>query len=154
MGILTLTIITCSSPMSKDSYLEKFTEFISEVKIENSNYNKKDWKEKDKKYTKFTDEWYNKFKDELTWKEQIAIKKYCFQYQLIKTKGIAGNYFDNYLKSDYKNLKKQVQYYVENDMQDDIDLIIKQAEEAGESATEALKDILEEVENELNKTQK
>ena len=150
MGILTLTIITCSTPMSKDSYLEKFKEFISEVKKENSNYNEKDWKEKDKKYTKFIDEWYNKFKDELTWKEQIVIKKYCFQYQLIKTKGIAGNY----LKSDYKKLKKQVQYYVENDMQDDIDLIMKQAEEAGESATKALKDILEEVENELNKTQK
>lgn len=138
-GILTL-LYSCS-PMTKESYLKDYKDFISEVCSENSNYTEKDWKNADEKFQKYSKEWYNKFKDEILLKEQIVLAKYQVQYNLYKYKGNANEIISNVF-GNYNKLEKKVKYYAENDMSDDIDFLISQANEIGSTATEMLSKIL------------
>jgi len=147
IGILTL-LYSCS-PMTKESYLEDYKQFIAEVSDENSNYSENDWKNADEKYNKFTGEWHKKFEDELVWKEQIVLTKYQVQYKLYRYKGnateVLGEIFGN-----YNEVKKQVKYYSENNMDNDIQFLMKQANELGGTYTKMLEDIFVELDIDLN----
>lgn len=137
----TLTLLYSCSPMTKESYLEDYKKFITEVSSENSTYSESDWQNADKRFNKYRGEWYEKFEDELIWKEQIVLAKYEVQYNLYKYKESASEIINEVFGS-YNDLEKKVKFYAENDMSDDIDFLIKQANEIGGSATEMLSKIL------------
>jgi hypothetical protein len=136
-----LTLLYSCSPMTKESYLQDYKSFINEVGSENSTYNEKDWSNADEKFNKYSGEWYNKFKDEILWKEQIVLAKYEVQYNLYKYKGDAKNIISD-IFGTYNELEKKVKYYADNDMTDDIDFLIKQANEIGGTAVKMLDEIL------------
>lgn len=153
MVLMLILLITSCSPQSKESYLEDYKEFISEVRKENKGYTEQNWEKTDEKYKKFSGEWKKKFKDEFTWKEQIILTKYEFQYNLIKTKKSSVEFFNTYLKEDYDKLKEQIKYYSENEMDDDIKFLMKEAKEIGDSATKVIEEIFIELNIEIKKIQ-
>ena len=140
-------IAACSAPMSKESYLKKYEAFIKEVSNKNKDYDEKAWKNADEKYEKFQGEWYDKFKDEFTWQEQLEITKFSVEYNLYKAKDSSISLFNTYLKGDYEKLKEKIKYYKDNNMEEDIDKLLKEAKELGDTSLVVVQDILKELEN-------
>jgi hypothetical protein len=118
--------------------------FISDVKNKNFKYTETDWDKSDKKFQKFSTEWYNQFKNEFTWKEHVILAKYEFQYNLYKYGGDAKR-MANQLFGDYEQLKDKIQSYIEKDMLDDAEFLIKQAYEIGGDAEKLMRKVLNDI---------
>lgn len=138
-------LISCV-PQSKEAYLSDFKTFIAEVKTESTKYTDELWKEADQKYTQFTGKWYEKYKDELTWSEDILVMQYKLQYKLSKVKQESKDILDLFLGNNFQALKDQLKHYAENDMTEDIELLVQQAQALGDTATASLKEVI----NDLN----
>lgn len=150
IAFFALLLVASCSPQSKESYLADYKAFISEVKEGSENLTDQEWLEVDEKHEKFTGKWYDKFEDEYTWKDQIVLTKYKFQYNLLKIRVKSSNYFDEYLREDYKQLKRQIKYYSENEMDEDIEFILEKAREIGDSATKTVENILKDLDIEFS----
>lgn len=70
--LFSLILISCQT-MTKESYLEDYKSFITEVRENHTEYSPKDWSKKSAKFNDFSSKWYDKYKDELTWKERIPL---------------------------------------------------------------------------------
>lgn len=150
--LLSLLLMVSCTPQTKESYLEKYKEFISDVSQNYKTYTEKDWEESLEQYERFSIEWYAMYADSFTWKEQVLVEKYEFQYKLMKAKVSSVNFFNIYLKEDYEKLKEDVKYYYENDMEDDIEFLLEQAKEIGDSAVSIIIDIIEELDIDIDLT--
>ena len=144
--ILMASLFSCSTPLTKESYVEKFESFIEKISNEHSSFTKRDWQKADEKFDKFDNEWYKKFEEELTWKEYLTVKKLKTQYYYYSGKESAKTYWNKYLKDDYTELRKELEYYIENDMDEDVDAVMDQAKILGDSAMIIVEDIIEEIE--------
>ena len=142
--ILALVLTSCS-PQTKESYLEDYEEFILTTDKESENYTDEDWINIEEKYNKFNGEWYKKFEDELTWKEEIVITKYQFQFNLLKLKEDSEGIGDLFSKKDYTDLKEQLKHYSENKMDSDITFIMEQATEMGTAYVELVDSLLTDI---------
>lgn len=141
-----LIFFSCSTPWTKEAYLEKYEKFIKEVSTEYKEYDEDDWINKDEKFAKFNGEWYDKFKDEYTWKEEIILTKYSFQYNVYRARKDVEDLF-NALFGSKEEVEKKIKYYVENDMQSDLEFLIQQAEEISESAEEFVNETIKKYQN-------
>lgn len=67
-------------------------------------------------------------------------------------KTVKETYYDiaDPLMSTTKEMKEKAQYYIENDMQDDLNELYKQAEEMGEETVKALEEICSDLEGKIN----
>ena len=63
---LIVLLTTSCGPQSKESYLEKYDQFITKAGSEYKEYDIKDWEESRKEFEKLNEEHYNKFKEDLT----------------------------------------------------------------------------------------
>ncbi|MBN1184240.1 MAG: hypothetical protein JXB49_18265 [Bacteroidales bacterium] len=143
---LIISIISCSTPASKESYLKKFESFINEVEIEYHEYNGEDWDKADKKYQRFSENWYDKFKEDLTTSEKLTVMGFESRYYLYKAAYSAKDYFDSYLEEDYIKLREKVRYYIENDLDDDLNSLIEKAKETSDTAFQVLDKIIQDFE--------
>jgi len=145
MLLASILLITSCAPQTKEAYLRDYKGFILKVEREHEAYSDKDWNAADRQLEEFTGKLYTKFEKDLTWQEEILVKKYQFQYSFyrtkIDTKTLLENTDDN---EDYQELKKQLQYYIDNDMQKDIDMLVKQAKELGDSTAVIINKIIKE----------
>ena len=145
--LVSVTVIAACSPVSKESYLEKYDDFATDVSENYKTYTEKDWKKAAKKHEKFSGEWYNKFENEFSLKDKVKIKsnqaKWYYYRNLGDVTSAVMQLFDSF---DVKGMKKQIQYYVDNDMQNELQKIYKDAIKAGKAAEETIVEIL----NELN----
>lgn len=132
--ILFFLLVSCS-PMSKDSYLKQYDSFMEDVSSNYTNYNDQDWKDTDDKFKKFDEQWYKKFEEDLSFSEKATIYKYNLQYVLFRNSKGSTNFFNKYLKNGYEDLKEKIQYYKDNQMNDDLNKLEKIAREAGDSAS-------------------
>lgn len=144
-----LMIIGSCAPQTKEAYLEEYKEFISEVSEDYESFTNEDWERSLAEFRHFSDEWYLRFKDELTWKEQLEVGMYQVQYNLLRVKESSANFFDTYVDDDFKGLKEQIEFYYENEMEEDIEFLVDQAREIGDSAVSVMKEIFEELEIEM-----
>jgi len=148
--LVTLTVISCR-PFSKESYLEKYGKFMSEVSEKGASYNDKDWEKADEKFNKFNTDWYDHFKEDLTWQEKLTTTKYNLQYTYYKTMPQASDLFNTYLKGNYGKVKERILYYKENKMDGDIDALLKQAKKAGDSSLIQIQELIKEVDKQMDK---
>jgi len=144
--IVALVAANCSTPMSKESYLKKFDSFISEISENHKTYGENEWQKMTEKYEKFSGEWYDKFKDDFTLKEHITIKAnqgkwyyYRFMSETVSVKELLESL-------DIKGVREQLQYYIDNNMQDDLQKFYEEAKNIGEGALGTITEILEELE--------
>ena len=107
--IIAFMATSCSTPLSKESYLKKFDVFISDVSRNYKNYNEKDWKKKAEMYENFSGKWYDKFEDDFTLKEHIAIKANQVKWYYYCNLGVTTSTVKQLLESlDMKEIKKQM----------------------------------------------
>ena len=144
--LVSILLITSCAPQSKDAYLRDYKGFILKVEKEHETYTDRDWNTSDRELKEFTGKLYTKYEKELTWQEEILVKKYEFQYSFYKAKTDSKTFFKNTDDNEeYQKLKEQLQYYIDNDMQKDIDELVKQAKIAGDSTVVIINEIMEEL---------
>ncbi|MBL4586358.1 MAG: hypothetical protein JKX84_04765 [Flavobacteriales bacterium] len=131
--------------------MERYKDFVAEIKEKQETFEEGDWKGADEEYAKFSEEWYRKFEDEFTFKEKLILSKYEIQYNYIKAKKEAIDIFDVFVREDYEELREQVKYYADNDMEEDLKTLVKEAKEVGDSAVKMLEEIITELEIEANR---
>ena len=144
LSMLFLVLISCA-PQTKESYLEDFKDFISEVEENHISYTEKNWESKDKEYEKFTQEWHKKFEEDFTWKEQLIIGKYKIQYNIYRVGDESKKMINELFGKDIEDIKAQLKYYKENQMDKDIKDIMDQAKGLGKKAEETLNKIFKEL---------
>jgi hypothetical protein len=158
VAIVFVTVMLClaaCSPTSKESYMEKFGAFIAEVSDNYKTYDDKAWEKQTEKYSKFSGEWYDKFKDKFTLKDQIAIKANQAKWYYYRNLKDATSTIRQLLDAlDVKGMKKQLQYYIDNNMQSDLQNFYEDAVKAGKDAEEAITEILEELNIKIEDLQK
>ena len=89
---LTLLAFVACAPMSKESYMEHYSEFMKEVDLNASNYTEKDWTKQDKMYQKYSDEWYKKYQAEFTTSDKIVLAGYKIKYSYYRGRNKFGNW--------------------------------------------------------------
>jgi len=150
-AILFILLFSSCRPFSKESYLEKYGEFINEISNNSSHFSDKEWKSADEKFIKFNDKWYDHFKDELTWQEKLTTTKYNVQYSFYKTKTGAMDFFNSHLKGDYEKLKDRIKYYKENKMDGEIQNLLDKAKVMGDSSVTMIQGLIKDIEKETGK---
>jgi hypothetical protein len=157
-ALVTCVVVLClaaCSPTSKESYLKKYNLFVSEVSGNYKTYDDEAWVKQTEKYKKFSDEWYNKFKDEFTLKEQIAIKANQAKWHYYRNLNEATSTVKQLLDTlDLAGIKKQLQYYIDNNMQSDLQKFYEDVQRAGKDAQEAISGILKELNVKIDDLQK
>ena len=145
-ALITMIIVaSCSSPLNKEAYLEKFDSFIDRIEDDYRDFSAEDWKNADDEFNKFTGEWYDKFEDGFTVAEEFTITGYQARYYIYKAADGSFDYFDNYLKEDYEKLREDIEFYIENDMEEDLEVIMESARQAGDSAVIILNKIIQDI---------
>lgn len=145
--LASILLVTSCAPQSKEAYLLDYKGFILKVEKEHESYTDRDWNTADIKSNVFTGKMYSKFEKDLTWQEEILVKKYQIQYSFYKTKNDTEVFFENPDDNEeYQKLKEQLQYYIDNDMQKDVDELLKQAKEISDSTVVLINEIIEELE--------
>lgn len=148
--LFAFSIVACR-PFSKESYLERYDEFITEVSSKRANYSEKDWKKADEKFKKFNEDWYERFKDDLSLQEKLTTAKYNIQYTYYKNMPAVMDLYNTYLKGDIEKLKEQIKYYKENKMDADLQALVKHAKEIGDSSSIIIQNLVDGVDKELKK---
>ena len=144
--IIALMLGSCDVPASKEAYLEKYEAFVAKVEKSFDGFNEKDWEKAAKEYEKFAGEWYNKFKDELTTKENIRLATLQVRYNACRALDKTASGLKQLFESiDVNKIKKQIQYYIENDMDADLEKLMDEAKKAGSEAEKAVKKILDDL---------
>jgi hypothetical protein len=149
-----MCLVACS-PMSKESYMDKLDSFVTEVSDNYETYDDKMWKKQTEKYEKFLGEWHDKFKDEFTIKDRVTIKanqvKWHYYRNLDDATSTVKQLFD---ALDVKGMKKQLQYYIDNNMQSDLQDFYEYAIKTGKDTEEAVTEILKELNVKIDELQK
>jgi hypothetical protein len=152
--ILALVIAGCSY-YSKESYLKGFEEFITDVSQNHKSYDDKKWEKQTARYEKFTGEWYEKFKDDFTVTEKITVTGYKVKFHYFKKADQASSAINSLFNTlNVDEMKGQLQYYIENDMQDEIQQFYNEAKKAGKEVESTVTDILEDLKVNINELKK
>ena len=144
---LAFLAVSCMVPTSKESYLEKFENFVNRVEKEHENYNKKDWIWADKQFEKFSDDWYNEYREEMTWEEKLRVKMIILKYKTIKGEEDLDSGIKKFMKEDAKELREEIEEYLENDAEEDLEKLREGMEEIGDSAVKVFEDIVRSFKN-------
>lgn len=146
MAGLAILMSSCMVPTSKDSYLNKFEQFVNQVEKEHENYTEKDWKWADSQFKKFSVDWYNEYSDELTLKEKLRVKMIMLKYKALKGEDQLDFGWDEKLKKDANEIRERIDEYLENDAEEDLEKLKEGLEEIGDSAAKVFGDIIESLE--------
>lgn len=137
-------LISCSS-QTKESYLENYKDFITEISSDTNEYTESDWVELDEEYENYSGALYEEFEEDLTLQEKLLLTKYTLQYKLARYKEVSSALMNLFNEKDYNKLRDQIKYYSDNDMDDDIKTLKSQADKIGIEASKAFDDILKEL---------
>ena len=97
--VLALLFFAGCAPMSKDSYMEKYSDFVEEVAQNASDYTEKDWEKKDGNYQKYSDKWYKKFHNEFTASDKLLLTAYKVKYSYYRELSKCGDYVNDIINS-------------------------------------------------------
>jgi len=150
-GVVLVCLSSCA-PMSKESYLKKYNNFISEISDNYKSYSDKMWEKQTKKYEKFTGKWYEKFKGDFTLLEKAKIKvnetKFHYYKTLSRSSATIKEWFD---ALNVNEIKEKAQYYINNNMEDDLKQLYDEARKAGSTAEKTITEILNDLQVNIEK---
>lgn len=151
--LLLFFTLTACAPSSKEKYMIQYKEFINKVSENHHKYTIRDWKKIDEEYKKFNEKWYKKYKEDFTWKDEILIGKYTATYNLLKTSNDLKDIFEVFSieQKDIDKLKEQIKYYIDNEMNDDLEKVLRQAQETSDTVFIIVNKLIEESRSELEK---
>ena len=152
--VFVLLFFVACSPFTKEAYLDRYREFMSEVSSDYRTFDENDWAEADKEFDRLNNEWFNKFKDDLTNREKITISAHKIRYNTLKRAQSAGGYIEGLLREDVSRMREQLEQWVENNMQDELDIFLEEAKRIGREAYEEALRMVERVRTEEEEEQK
>ncbi len=144
---LFLAFGACSAPRSGEAYIEKFERFVNRVEKNHKHYNIHDWEYADKQFEKYNHEWYLKFSNEFTLSDQVRIKSCIIRYHSFKSKDNLSEVLKQLFKEDMNEARQIIKSYIEKDLDEDVDKLIKSATAIGDSAVKVLEDVIRELED-------
>ena len=151
LAVLVIFIALACSPKSKEDYIERFSDFVEETEIKAKKGTIEDWGALDKKYEQYNETFYREFESDLGFKDQIKIGANRIRYQVIRNK---TELLEDILNDkDVKEIRTKLKDYIENDLDKDVDEIVREAEKVGDEFGKAVKEIVDDIERELNKKQ-
>ncbi|WP_321299259.1 DUF6565 domain-containing protein [Marinifilum fragile] len=125
-----------------------------DIKAKHEYFSENDWVKVDDKFSKFNGEWKLKFENKFSIKDRIIISKYQVTYNYYRLKIDSIDFLESFQKDDlYNYLKVKIQFYIDNDMSEDLIAITKQAENMGGEVVLTVKQIFEELNVDLEKLQ-
>lgn len=134
-------------PLSKEAYLERYSEFISEVSANYKRYTSDEWAKQSEKFVKFSEDWYVLYENELTSSEKLKIAEYEVRWRFCQGLYEMKTAIDSF---DVEQFKEDASYYINNnmirDLKDLYDSAVDLGEECGDAATEILEDLQREME--------
>ena len=140
------TVVGCSVPLSKESYLKNFDDFVSDVADNHKAYSEKDWQRKSEKFEKFSGVWYEKFLDDFTLQEKLKITtnkaKYHYYSKLAQASSMFNEMFD---ALNVGEIKSNVQNLINTGMESELKQLYQEAQKAGKAAEEIVKEIFNEL---------
>ena len=142
--LLLLLLVSCA-PQTKESYLKNYENFIKEVKQNHEHYTAEDWKEADKKFTKFTGEYRQKFQGEFTLSESALLFTLDSEYQIYKFKQPVVDIIKTFNTDDHDKLEKLINKYVDEGSKENLKKLIEHANQAGGEFQKAVNQILKEM---------
>jgi hypothetical protein len=149
--IIVFTFLSCG-PQSKESYLKRYDSFIEEVGKNRSQYTAKDWEKKNEEFNQLSDEWYKKFKDDFTWREELKLTAHKVKYNYYIISKESSSFFKELFGNpDVEKIKSQIKFYVDNQMKEDIDLLVKEAKKVGKDVEEIVTQTLKNLGVNVNK---
>lgn len=147
LSVTSFFIASCVIPASKERYIANFERFVKDIEKNAENFKPKDWHWANKRYGLYSDEWYKKFSDELSLKEQLEIAALKIRFQAVReSKGIRRKY-DQKIKEDLERLGDDVDKYLDENLEKDLDKLSKGAREIGDSAVKVVEDLMKELGN-------
>ena len=143
---------SCDAPETKEAYMEKYEAFVDDVAKNCKEYSDKDWEKTYEKYEKFVGEWYDKFEDEFTTMEKINLAALKVRFNACRVFDKAASGIKQLFESfNADKVKRQIQYYIENDMNNDLKQLVEEAEKAGSEVKKAVNKILDELDVDIKK---
>jgi hypothetical protein len=139
---IAFTITSCFSPSSKESYLAGYERFVDNVQKNHLDYTKSDWEYADKRFKKFSQEWYDRFNNDLSLGEQVKTMSLATRYVSYKGKSKVEEFSDDIFRKDAKDMKEKIQYYLDHDMDEDLQKLKEGAKEIGDSTLSAVEEII------------
>lgn len=145
---LLLLIVACA-PATKDAYLSDYKAFIERVSEERDGYSDAKWEAVKVEYNRYSDEWYKKFENELTVKERMQVAgyeaKFAYYTAAKKTSEAFDDMMESLRSSDMNGLRSQIEEYVKEDMDDDIEELYKEAKKIGGETLKEVEKIFDEL---------
>lgn len=138
-------LLSCA-PTSKEDYISDYKEFINKVSDEYKTYNDNDWNRAERKLDKFSGEWYDKFSKELSAKEKIVVAGYKAKFKYLYALGKSGDTLNDIVDSFDGDDTSEFEKYIENDLKDDVNNVVKEAEKAGEDLVDYIEDLIDDLE--------
>lgn len=84
LAVISLVVVSCSNgPLTPDSYVKQYEEFVDEISSQYVNYSDKDWDRQFERFKKFTGEWYERVEDRLGMTQKIKVTKLSYQASLV-----------------------------------------------------------------------
>lgn len=108
------TVLMCACS-SKDSYLNQFEKFISEVESHSANYTLEDWAGADAQFHAYSETEYQKYQDKLTPEDRNQLGRLTARYSKVR----------------YKSALQQASDYVD-DVLDAVEGFVEEMDEEGE----------------------
>lgn len=84
--VLSMSILACSYPVSKNDYLKSYELWIEKIGNNYLNYTQEDWKRINVEFERFKTVYFERFQNKLTTEERIRIEKFEGQYYAILLK--------------------------------------------------------------------
>jgi hypothetical protein len=138
--------------MTKEEYLSNYRSLIKEVRENKETYSENDWINNDKKFNQFNGDLYKKFENELNWEDQLMITQLKARYNLYRYKEDAKDILSDILGTTFEinnnvreELKRELQYYIDNQMEEDANFLIEQTRKAGGTLSKVLDEVLDEI---------
>ena len=126
--------------------MKNFDAFMSEVSDNCKTYSDKEWQKKNEKFEKFSGEWYEKFKDEFTWHEKLKITGHQAKFHYYSILSQTSSVFNEMLNVlNVNEIKTTVRNYVDKGMITELKQLYKQALDMGAAAEEAITEIFNEL---------
>lgn len=152
--VLMFCVVGCA-PTTKEGYMEKYAEFMTEVSNSYSSYTDDDWADIEERFNQFKGEYYDKFKSELSTSEKIKLAAYEVKYAYYKSLDATKDFIDTTgIKTEVEETMQSVKDYIENDLENDLNEMKSETEnvlnELGKETNQIIEDISSELESLTN----
>ena len=147
LAILMLLIgfSSCLIPAKKEWYLSNFEKFVANVEKNANEFKPRNWRYANKRYRLYSEKWYEKFREELTLQEQIRIAGLKIRYTAAKQASGVRRLVDEQVKEDLDRIGRDLDKYLDENLDRDLEKISKGAKQIGDSAVKVLEDLLFEI---------